>query len=90
MRDHAIPESNCPRCGYKMDMASSPWRDDDEVPLAGDYSICMMCGAPLVFKDNLTHRLMTDAELSNLPEHLKKQFSMVVDAIAAVKGSVTS
>lgn len=86
MRDHNIPESTCPRCGYKMDRASSPWRDDGEVPKAGDYSVCMKCGAALVFNTNLTHRLMTDVEMEGLPMRLKRQFSLVIEAIGKVRG----
>jgi hypothetical protein len=89
MREHNIPTSNCPRCGYEMNLASSPWRDDDdEKPKAGDYSICMQCGAALVFNPNLTHRLMTDEEMGGLPVGIKKQFSIIIEAINKVRGGV--
>jgi hypothetical protein len=71
-----------------MDMATSPWRDDGDKPKAGDYSVCMQCGAALVFNASLTHRLMTDEEMDKLPIDVKKQFSMVIEAINKVRGGV--
>ena len=37
-----LPESVCPRCGYKTD-AATMLEDDHAVPKPGDVSICMKC-----------------------------------------------
>lgn len=54
------PKSVCPECGKQMDCATG--LNTASCPSAGDFSICIGCAAILVFKEDLTLRLPTDAE----------------------------
>jgi len=47
----AICPCMCPLCGYLMDYASPP-TGPDATPKAGDLSMCLSCGAVLVFTDS--------------------------------------
>lgn len=50
MHGFKTPESSCPGCGCKMDMALSVSPDfPQQQPRPGDISICIKCGELLVF-----------------------------------------
>jgi len=56
--------ASCPTCGYQMD-AHSAVGYEDAVPSTGDWSVCLACGALMIFQrtfGKLTLRLPTDAE----------------------------
>jgi hypothetical protein len=62
-----ITETQCPECGHVLDAAEAV--DDPEVrPSPGDLSICIKCSAILIFTEDMSIRLATDAELDELAE----------------------
>jgi hypothetical protein len=50
-----VPCGHCPRCGYKLDAASSP--------RPADPTLCLRCGLLLVFDDELRPRAPSAREL---------------------------
>ena len=56
-----------PCCGYLSDAATG-LRQDDHTPANGDFSLCLSCGAPLIFTDAAANqlRLATDEDLGLL------------------------
>ena len=68
-----IPLTECPQCGHRINAAST-LSDDGRFahPHAGDTTVCMDCGAWLVFRDDLSMRLMTADEKVGL-EELERQ-----------------
>jgi ribosomal protein L40E len=72
-----IKDSRCPKCDYKMDRASHLTVDDIS-PKGGDCSVCLRCGAVLMFNDDLSLREPTAKERKsfsrqNLEEILELQ-----------------
>lgn len=47
-----VPAARCPACKYKMDTAASISEDGSQ-PSPGDLSMCLMCGEPLEFTEDL-------------------------------------
>jgi len=68
MKDTRLPPTPCPRCGKKLDAATSPV---DATPQEGDFTICMCCQDVLRFyldaAGDLRIRKPTDADLLELP-----------------------
>jgi hypothetical protein len=59
--DYKIPQSFCPACDYRMEMADNV--HGGGAPDPGDCSVCLNCGQLLIFTDDLTLRVMTAAEV---------------------------
>ena len=53
-------QCKCPICWKKLDAATATQKGTK--PKAGDATVCICCGALLVFNDDLTVRLPTDEE----------------------------
>lgn len=66
-----LKPSMCPSCGYFMD-AASPALERKISPKANDVSMCLSCGAVLVFDQDLSLRSMTEDEKSALPPHMAR------------------
>jgi hypothetical protein len=61
------PPRQCPQCNYLVDAASAVNQIGAyQTPTAGDLTVCINCGVPLVFRDDLSLRLLTDAEIDLL------------------------
>lgn len=56
----------CPRCSYSCDAADVVGQEDIR-PKPGDLSICLHCGAPLEFGDDMAPRWLTGEEFARLP-----------------------
>lgn len=56
----------CPRCGHKLNGASSVFTDARPAP--GDLSICISCLAPLVFNDDLTLRPIRESDFAEMSQ----------------------
>jgi hypothetical protein len=54
-------DARCPACLTSLPMATSV--DHDEItPKPNDVSVCIVCGAALIFTPDLRVRLITDAD----------------------------
>lgn len=60
------PPCECPQCGRQISVV---YHRADNVPAAGKPTICVGCAALLVFADDLTVRMPTEAELSGFEEN---------------------
>jgi ribosomal protein L40E len=63
-----IPASKCFKCGYKM-AATKHAGNDHARPREGDISMCLHCGALMIFEPDLTMRPPTSAETDELKLH---------------------
>jgi hypothetical protein len=72
LKDHL-----CPQCGGLLNAATSI--DGEWKPEAGDLSICLECGAFLVFNQDQTVRKMAGEELKKLPATNPIQFQQLMD-----------
>ena len=50
--NHEVPTSQCPRCFSYLDRAGEI-DDKGRAPQSGDISICLQCGAILMFADDM-------------------------------------
>jgi hypothetical protein len=64
---HRLPESRCLECGSKLN-ASATREGLSPRPNPGDVTVCLKCGAAMVFGDDLRLRGFTDAEAAELVE----------------------
>jgi len=56
-----VPESACSNCGEITDVATATY-DPEAMPKPGDIGVCLHCGNPMVFTDELRLRNPTKAE----------------------------
>lgn len=61
-----LPESECLRCGKKVDAASC-FSDESAVPQSGDVTIYIACGYLMAFADDLSYRELTEEEVLKVP-----------------------
>jgi hypothetical protein len=74
----------CPWCGNKMDSASCVSGSGHYAePHSGDYSVCIRCGAFLVFKDDLSLR---KADAMDIREMSSEQHMALLAISKVVKG----
>jgi len=52
MTDHEVPQSQCPRCFSYLDRAGEA-EEQGRGPGPSDISICLHCGAILMFNDEM-------------------------------------
>lgn len=79
MKMTILPKTFCPQCRHPLDAATS--MDGNEMPKAGDISICIACITPLMFKDDLTLRAISTDEMKTLPDTTKKELSRMMKII---------
>ena len=82
---HPVPESECPFCGYEMDVATS--LDDAVPPSAGDLSMCLKCLSVLRFRDDMRLEALPDNEFRQLPEDLRDYIHRMRRAGASIDRS---
>lgn len=58
------PECRCLSCGHKFNSAASAGKKG--YPTPGDLTMCLNCGAVMIFADDLTVRAMTHQETDEL------------------------
>lgn len=73
--------SSCPLCGYMMNAAATIGEDSSK-PQPGDYSLCLKCGAVLIFDTTLDPRMPTQDELIKLVN------STAYPAVAAIREQI--
>ena len=74
----------CPLCGYFMDAATCVSAETLPLPKSGDISMCLSCGAALVFNKDLSLRLMTEDERLVLPPNINTILARMDSARSAV------
>jgi hypothetical protein len=66
IKSSRTPATKCPGCGKILDATTGIG-----TPEPGDFSICAYCRTWLIYKDDLTMRLVTTEDLEKLPpDHL--------------------
>jgi hypothetical protein len=76
MTDTKIPPEKCPKCGYFIDATCEAYNYGGRRPRPGDISMCLGCGFPSIFNEDLTRRSPTKEEarqISLMPEVIKAQ-----------------
>jgi hypothetical protein len=71
MRDTPVSPEPCLNCGKLLDAAAH----EDARPAAGDWTICLYCAHMMVFRDDLSLRSPSAAELAEMagePEVVRK------------------
>ena len=63
MNSTDLPPDNCPVCGYRVEVASTPHR---VAPSPGDLSVCIACASVARFDNSLRLREMTQREIFDL------------------------
>jgi len=59
-KEQRMPATKCLECGHELDAMSGI--GNDVKPVAGDITICIMCGHIMAFNADLSLRELTDAE----------------------------
>jgi hypothetical protein len=72
MASHTVKAALCPYCGYFTDRASNARRSERGKPVPGDVSVCLNCGSPGIFANDLTVRRITEAERDGLADDKKR------------------
>lgn len=68
-----VAASLCPNCGDMLDAATHTSGDFSVQPSMGDASMCLNCGAILIFDKNMQLRRAVDADLDRFePAELAK------------------
>ena len=78
----ALPQKPaiCTKCGYFMDAVSHP-TDASKRPKPGDFSLCMSCGDPMRFNDDLSLRAATQADFAEMNSRELAQFELLRQVI---------
>jgi len=79
--DHTtrVPGSDCPACGYHIDAATCV--EGNYQPSPGDPTVCVACGAVLVFTEARTLRATTAAEVATFPAETRRLLTKVQQAV---------
>jgi hypothetical protein len=77
-----IPGQFCPRC-FKLLDATSALTHADDVPVPGDYTVCIQCAAVLRFGTGLQLEL---SSLMDIPEHSRLPFAQTVQMVQKLFG----
>ena len=79
-----IPLHVCPACFKKIDAASAVNEPGVyATPNAGEYTVCFYCLAWLVFRDDLSMRVMLPREMKELEEEERDTLMQITQAIGA-------
>ncbi|MCL2452067.1 MAG: hypothetical protein FWD08_00205 [Alphaproteobacteria bacterium] len=76
MKQYLLPVIElCARCGYTVDTVSCAIGKGRK-PRHGDISLCLNCGYPSIFNEEMRRRAITEAEFAAMPaktrDYLKK------------------
>jgi len=78
-----LPRGSCPLCGYVFDAASDCYGKDRPKP--GDLSLCLSCGAVLVFDDGMIPILPQAGDLEKLDSLTHRQILRAQRAILEMR-----
>ena len=75
----------CPDCGTPLSAATGV--DDGTTPKDGDVSLCIRCGAWLVFTNNADElRPITEDEIEKLPDETFELLTHLTNKIVEIQG----
>jgi hypothetical protein len=80
-----LPVSYCDDCGAELDGAFDA-NLTGHMPKEGDYSVCIECGNPMVFRADQTLRAMTQREWDALKAEERREFARLQAGVDAVHG----
>lgn len=80
------PACQCPKCDCTIDAATSA-DNTQSVPEEGDVSVCINCASMLIFKEDMTMRLMSKDEFMNLPQDITIMLVKMVSKVTMQKFS---
>jgi len=60
-------ESNCPACGHPINAAGTIDSNDTYVAEPGDITVCFGCACVLVYADDMSVRMPTTKEITEMP-----------------------
>lgn len=85
MKETRLTPTPCPRCGHKLDAASSP--EANVEPNEGDFTICLKCQDILRFyrdeSDDLIVRKVTEEDILEAPLDQIARFQRMLTQIKA-------
>lgn len=84
MNEATLPKSECPICFYEMDAATA-LEGDRATPMPGDYSLCINCGALLVFEERSQLRQATEDDMEFLFPDQRDKIQITQQFIRASK-----
>ena len=76
MRQHDVPESKCPACGYPHNQVTH--EESDDPPSPGDVVVCSTCATTLVLTSDLGVRKLTPREFQAIPDDMKNELVNLV------------
>jgi hypothetical protein len=80
MNEYHTFENKCPVCGKLLDAATHVLGGEPAEPTTGDISICLYCGTPLIFTEELSVRILTPKE-ARIVEKEFPQFIVLRESI---------
>jgi hypothetical protein len=81
VKTHRVPSCRCPKCGKELGRATETVRG--QTPRPGCLSFCLECEAMLMFQDDMTLRLVTDAEQSEIMR--SRQGALIMHYLAIIR-----
>jgi hypothetical protein len=84
MNTTETPGNVCLKCGYKFEAASGAY-DNAITPEEGDISVCLNCGAALVFNKDLSLRYPTPEEKAEITMNKEVLQAQIVRAHVVTK-----
>jgi hypothetical protein len=85
MQCYRTQESKCPTCGHRIDAASC---GEGRQPRAGDLSVCLYCGQPLEFGEDLQLKVLSEETLKTLPPELQAKIVAIRKYLPQVHAQV--
>jgi hypothetical protein len=72
--------NTCPYCGKENDMAELAQHAESTAPVDGDISLCIGCGEPAIFNDDLSVRKPTAKEYADIMKevHVQKARAIIM------------
>ena len=86
MNNELTAKGLCPNCMSRIDSATPAYGNKAARPSPGDLSVCFYCGQPMMFKDDMRLRLLTEQEYLDLDMETREK--LLFAGIASVHVSV--
>ena len=68
MKTYRADHGRCPTCNTILDASTSTKKKSSRGPNPGDYTICIECLTWLVYKDDMTLRIMIQKDIEDMSE----------------------
>ena len=84
MDHNPVPLCACQNCGARLDCATSV-KFDGSAPVEGDITLCIKCGAAMIFKKDLSLRAATMKDLAQIPAAMLSEINKARFAITMMR-----